>query len=74
MNTLAKNIKIPWDRDEEERFKSYLKREGKKAGPFVRVLLLREMERSDLLESGKTQIDLDAIRSLSGKAEKEVLS
>ena len=42
-----KKVDIPFCGSEKERFKRYLERTGRKAGPLVRQLLLREMEEEE---------------------------
>lgn len=42
-----KKVDVPFHGDEKERFERYLERTGRKAGPLVRQLLLREMRKDE---------------------------
>ena len=62
-DTLSKNIKVPFLEGEEDRFKTFLRSSGRKAGPYLRVLILREIERAERIAAGRTQIDMEELEA-----------
>lgn len=57
-----KSVKIPYENNEEQRFEDFLKARGLKKGPFLRVLINREIDGIEAIEAGKTQININAFR------------
>jgi hypothetical protein len=49
------STRIPLTPEESARFRSFLKATGRKAGPWVRTLVLREMEREEGRGDGSVQ-------------------
>jgi len=52
---------IPMSEDEIQKLDSYLKSTGRKAGPWLRVLILQAIEQDKALMSGMSQVDMDFI-------------
>ena len=62
LRVTPKSVKIPYEGEEEKRFESFLKKRGLKKGPFLRVLINRELDSLESIESGNTQIDISKLR------------
>lgn len=55
-------IAIPFDEKEAYQFKDFMKQTGRKAGPWVRTLILRAISDEVTIRTGKTQIDFEAMK------------
>ena len=49
------SMKLPFTSDESARFRAFLKATGRKAGPWARTVLLREMDREEGKGDGSVQ-------------------
>lgn len=54
-------IRVPLTDGEFADFRAYLKSTGRKAGPWLRVLILQAIEQDKALMSGMSQVDMDFI-------------
>ncbi len=56
-------VSIPMCDDEIKNLNNYLKSTGRKAGPWLRVLILQAIEQDKALMSGMSQVDVDFINA-----------
>ena len=61
-------VDIPLNELEESQYRDYLAKTGRKAGPWVRTLILKAISDAEAVTAGKTQIDLEALRGLLEEA------
>lgn len=65
-------VSIPFEGNESELFKKYLKTRGLKIGGFIRYAALSAMRQESDIQSGKTQINIDAFRTDAAPTEAEI--
>lgn len=56
-------VDIPFNDEESDTFRAYLKSTGRKAGPWIRVLILHAIEQEKALMSGMSQVDIGFINA-----------
>jgi len=61
------SLELTMEAKDELRMSRYLEATGRKKVPWVRQLILRELEAMDRISSGSTQVDLEAMRGLGGR-------
>jgi len=50
-------VSIPLEKGQKKRFQRFLKATGRKAGPYLRVLAMREVKSWEAIHAGQTQVE-----------------